>query len=183
MHVAPLARPLLGSVRPEDVRGERSGERSPDHEAQREQQRPRPQTRHGAVYHGSQGDSSPAPRRRSSENGGLAEERLHLGEEVGVRVHLELRAEREHLRPRRRLEVEHDGRLARKAAHDLGELAHDARVRAARVDAQAHLPALRRRLERGHLERDELRLAVLVVDAALDEQARGRPRAGRARPR
>ena len=43
-------------------------------------------------------------------------------------------------------------------------------MRPAGVDAESHLTPFGHGLERGHLERDELHLAVLVVDPALDEE-------------
>ena len=54
--------------------------------------------------------------------------------------------------------------------------------RLARVDLQPHLAPLGRRLELVHLERDQLRLALLVVDAALhDEHAVGLEQVARGR--
>src|SRR5437868_2302598 len=110
-------------------------------------------------------------RDRGLEDCGLAEQRLDLGEEVGHRLHAIARTELEHLRPVRGDEVDVDGRLAGEVLDDGGELADDAGGRYARVHLEPHLLALGRRLERGDLERDELRLPhLLVVDAALDDE-------------
>src|SRR5262249_22845577 len=93
----------------------------------------------------------------------LAEKRLDLGEEVRHRLDAVLRPELERSRPLGRLEGEHDRSFSTVLPDNAGELADEARGRAARVDAQANLTPLRRRLERPHLSREQLRLAFLLV--------------------
>src|SRR5581483_1759309 len=92
-------------------------------------------------------------------DGGAAEEVPDGREEVRLRVDAVLRAELEQLRPERGDEIDVHRGLAGELADDARELADHARRSAARVHLEAHLPPLRRRLERGDLERDELRLA------------------------
>src|SRR5581483_3353202 len=105
-----------------------------------------------------------------SGDGGLAEERLHLGVEVGHRAHAVAGPELEHARPVRGLEREHHLRRAWEAADDTRQLAHDPGRRRARVQLEPHLLGSAIRLELAHFERDQLRLALLVVDPALDDQ-------------
>ena len=51
-----------------------------------------------------------------------------------------------------------------------GELADHSGARLPRVDPQAHVLPLGDRLEGRDVERDQLRLALLVIDSALDDQ-------------
>src|SRR5438105_3897928 len=104
-------------------------------------------------------------------NRGGAQEVPHGGEEVRLRVDAVLGAELQELRPERGDEIDVHGQLAGEVADDAGELANHAGRGAARVDLEPYLAPLRHSLERRHLERDQLRLALLlVVDAALDDE-------------
>src|SRR6476659_5513938 len=106
-------------------------------------------------------------------NRGRAQQVPDGGEKVRLRVDAVLRAELEQLRPERGDEIDVYGRLTREIADDAGELADHTGWGAARVHLQPHLAPLRDRLERRHLERDEFRLALLlVVDASLDDEHR-----------
>src|SRR5579884_166241 len=104
-------------------------------------------------------------------DGRCAQQVPDRGEEVGLRVDAVVGAELEQPRAERSDEVDVHRRLAGEVANDARELADHSGRRAPRVDLQANLAPLRRRLERRHFQRDELRLALLlVVDAALDDE-------------
>ena len=101
----------------------------------------------------------------------FAQQRLHLGEEVGNRLHLVFRPESEPFRPLDVSSASTTGASPGIVAYERGELADDACVCLGRVDPQLDLPALRHRLERRDLHCDQLRLTLLlVVDPALDDE-------------
>src|SRR5438874_2256463 len=79
-------------------------------------------------------------------------------------------AEGEQLRPLRRLEREQHPRLARVVADHVAELVEDTGGSVAGVDAEPHLLRLLGDLEGRHVDRDQLRLTLLVVDARLDDE-------------
>src|SRR4029079_1952391 len=106
----------------------------------------------------------------ASRHGGFAEERLHLGVEVRNRGDAILRAELERARGFGRVARERDFRLARVGAHDVAELAQDAGRRLAGVDLEPHLARRYVGGELGDLDRDQLGLALLVVDPALEDE-------------
>src|ERR1044071_9345232 len=85
--------------------------------------------------------------------GGLAAQRLRLGEEVRHRLDLVLRPEHVLARPFGRLEKQVDARLAREVLDEHGEVADDAGAGDPRVDLDRHLFALGDGLERRDLHR------------------------------
>src|SRR5581483_557948 len=112
---------------------------------------------------------SEAPR-IALDHGRFAEQRLYLGVEVCDRRDAVVRPELEGLRPGRRLQREHDLRLSGELADDVAELAERPGAGLARVDLQRDRARRDVRLELGDLDRDQLRLPFLVVDAALEDE-------------
>ena len=86
--------------------------------------------------------------RSRSGDRGLAEQRLHLREEVRFGTDTVLGPELQRPRPIGRVERDDDGRLARKPSNDLSEIADDPGMGAPGIDAQANLRALPDRLRR-----------------------------------
>src|SRR4051812_30084915 len=86
---------------------------------------------------------------RSLHDGGFAQQRLDLGEEIRLRPHAVVGAELEDARAFRGDEIEDHRRLAGEVAHDRGQLADDPGPCAACIELEPDLTPLRGRLEGG----------------------------------